>query len=102
MQGSHCWTQRIHLTKTQQATRSIFTRPLRVKNALAFLHRVFSIIFRGAVLIFDTGGKVKRQGDKETRRGKQMSAGNFPCLLVSLSPCLLVSSSFGVNELVLC
>ena len=81
MQGSCCWSG-YFFNQNPTSRRSIFTRPSRVKNALAFLHRVFTNIFALVWLI------------TESCFGIKGSAGAEPLK----SP----SCDFGVNASILC
>jgi hypothetical protein len=65
MQGSCCWSEN-KLDQNPTGKRSIFTRPLRVKKALAFLHSVFSKSFQARRSNFSAPTRWGDRGDKVT------------------------------------
>lgn len=85
MQGLPCWSG-YFFDQNPTGKRSIFTRPLRVKNALAFLHRVFTNLFEPQSLNFRAFSRHSRLAFAERSHTGSMSMRLFCVKLRAVNP----------------
>src|SRR5262249_32173268 len=92
MQGLRCCSE-YSFDQTSTGRESIFTPPSRVKNALAFLHKVFTNLFEQWRLIFNLRGVVARLCFLGVSHPSSVSTRLFCAKLRAVTPCNNVRKS---------